>query len=207
MLSQKHGIREIKNEQRVLKIVNHPGIIKLHTTFREGDAEYLVLDYALNGDFSEFLRQKSNSIFNGLNRFCVDIKANETRQYYISSLVSILQYLRSINYVHRDLKPANLLLNERFQLVLSDFGTATQINKPKELVTNVKRISKSFENLHKHLAVDTSDFDGDEGEIFGTRDYVPPEMLQGIKPTFGSDLWSLGIIVWQIYSLDNQTPF
>jgi hypothetical protein len=32
-------------------------------------------------------------------------------------------------------------------------------------------------------------------------------MLQGVKPTFGSDLWSLGIIVWQIYSLDNQTPF
>lgn len=124
-------------------------------------------------------------------------------------LVSILQYLRSINYVHRDLKPANLLLNEKFQLVLSDFGTATQINKPKELVPNVRRVSKSFENFHKHMAVDTSDFDGcgEEGEIFGTRDYISPEILQGIKPTFGSDLWSLGIIVWQIYSLENRTPF
>lgn len=45
-------------------------------------------------------------------------------------MVSILGHLRKNNYVHRDLKPANLLLNERFQLILADFGTAVQINKP-----------------------------------------------------------------------------
>lgn len=90
-----------------------------------------MLDYALNGDFSDFLRQKCKSS-KSLTPL-PGLKTNEARMFYIMSLVSILQYLRRINYVHRDLKPANLLLNENFHLVLSDFGTATQINKPKEL--------------------------------------------------------------------------
>jgi serine/threonine protein kinase len=47
--------------------------------------------------------------------------------------VSILAYLRGKNYVHRDLKPSNILLNERWQLVLADFGSAIYINKNFEL--------------------------------------------------------------------------
>lgn len=61
--------------------------------------------------------------------------------------------------------------------------------------------------MQKQVSLDTEEFDCENNEIFGTRDYIPPEMLQGLKPTFGSDLWSLGIIIWQLYSLDNSTPF
>jgi serine/threonine protein kinase len=41
--------------------------------------------------------------------------------------VSILEHLRKNNIVHRDIKPANLLLNERFQLMLGDFGSAKKV--------------------------------------------------------------------------------
>ena len=46
------------------------------------------------------------------------------RKYYVSQIVSILDYLRSRRVVHRDLKPSNLLMNEKWQLVLADFGTS-----------------------------------------------------------------------------------
>ena len=51
----------------------------------------------------------------------------QVKRYYISQIVEVLSYLRENKLVHRDLKPANLLLNEKFQLVLADFGTAKVI--------------------------------------------------------------------------------
>lgn len=115
-------------------------------------------------------------------------------------MVSILQYLRSRSYLHRDLKPANMLLNEKFQLILSDFGTAIQINQPEELQL---RKAKSFASLNQAFCgVDYAD------ELVGTQDYISPEALtRNQKLTFGNDLWSLGVIVWQMYSKDNRTPF
>lgn len=70
------------------------------------------------------------------------LKTYDVKLYYMAQLVSILAYLRSHNYVHRDLKPSNILLNEKWQLVLSDFGTAVQVNKPVELRGGLVKKSK-----------------------------------------------------------------
>lgn len=98
-----------------------------------------------------------------------------------------------MNYVHRDLKPSNILLNEKWQLVLSDFGTALQ---PAQLgcleALNQPRLPKSASAL-----VLPTQFQEDE-DLVGTQDYMSPEAIQGKKSLigFGSDLWTLGVIVW-----------
>lgn len=48
----------------------------------------------------------------------------------------------------------------------------------------------------------------DEG-LIGTQDYISPEALSGQESRIGfaSDLWSFGVIVWQIFSAKNNTPF
>ena len=56
--------------------------------------------------------------------FNVGLKTYKLKIFYVAQLLSILAYLRRYNYVHRDLKPNNLLLNEKWHLVLTDFGTA-----------------------------------------------------------------------------------
>lgn len=85
-------------------------------------------------------------------------------------------------------------------MILSDFGTAIQINQPEELQL---RKAKSFASLNQAFCgVDYTD------ELVGTQDYISPEALsRNQKLTFGNDLWSLGVIVWQMYSKDNRTPF
>lgn len=139
-------------------------------------------------------------ILTSLSCASLGLKSHDTKVYYIMQMVSIMQYLRSRSYLHRDLKPANLLLNEKFQLVLSDFGTAVQINQPEELQL---RKTKSHACLNQALCgVDYAE------ELVGTQEYISPEALaRNQKLTFGNDLWSLGVIVWQMYSRENRTPF
>lgn len=48
--------------------------------------------------------------------------------------------------------------------------------------------------------------DSDEGPV-GTQDYISPEALRQEKVSFASDLWSFGVIVWQIFSSTNRRPF
>jgi serine/threonine protein kinase len=119
--------------------------------------------------------------------------------------VSILAYLRKFNYVHRDIKPANMLLNERWQLVLADFGTAVQINKPRELLE--LKTDKKFSSHNNLILLDNFDSDS-EGPV-GTQAYISPEGLANDykRIGFGTDLWSFGVIVWQLFSDENQTPF
>lgn len=54
----------------------------------------------------------------------------------------------------------------------------------------------------------------DELELVGSKNYISPEALaenfessSGPHVSFGTDLWSLGVIIWQLYSSENLTPF
>ena len=46
----------MKNEAQILRTLNHPGVLGLESTFSDNQNLYLVLDYALNKDFSSFLQ-------------------------------------------------------------------------------------------------------------------------------------------------------
>ena len=53
----------MRNENTILKDLDHPGIVKMHGSFQERKNLYLVLDYALNGDMSQMLAKRSLKTF------------------------------------------------------------------------------------------------------------------------------------------------
>jgi len=86
----------------------------------------------------------------------------DTTRFYAAEIILALEHLHSHNIIHRDLKPENILITAQGHVCLTDFGLA------KEQVTN------------------------DEGAstFCGTMEYIPPEMIQGLKYGKPADFWS-----------------
>ena len=89
-----------------------------------------------------------------------------------------LEYAFDEGIVHRDIKPANIMLSQgtTMDVKITDFGSAV---------------------LRRSQVVQTA--------IMGSPFYVPPEQIEGEKPTFHGDMYSLGVVLYEL--LAGQRPF
>ncbi|GMF17928.1 unnamed protein product [Phytophthora fragariaefolia] len=100
-------------------------------------------------------------------------------RFYLADIVNAVEYMHSNQVLHRDLKPENMVVckDSGGHLKLIDFGTA-----------------KNFADT----ALNGPNF-------VGTPEYMPPETIDNKEPTFASDMWAFGCIVYQL--LTGETPF
>ena len=97
---------------------------------------------------------------------------------YVRALASALQSTHDQHLIHRDLKPENVLLGAKHEVLLSDFGLS--------LFT------------HGQGALQVK-------ECFGTLAYMAPEVLMGRTPDQRADIFSIGIVFFEV--LSGQHPF
>ncbi|GHO87916.1 serine/threonine protein kinase [Dictyobacter formicarum] len=145
------------NEARTLARLAHPHIIRMHDFGIEDGIPFLIMEYAPHGT----LRQRHPS----KTQVPLSTVVN-----YVNQIAEGLQYAHDHNLIHRDLKPSNVLIGQRDNLLLSDFGVA--------------------------LIAQTTYSQSVEKSVVGTIAYVAPEQLQG-KPQLASDQYSLGVIVYE----------
>ena len=112
-----------------------------------------------------------------------DIQSNltyEQKKDYFKQIVLGLNEIHSKNIIHRDLKPSNILIVNK-KIKIGDFGLSRDINE--------KNLHISLDNLTEDLT----------GEM-GTNLYSSPEQLSGEKYDYKTDIYSLGIIMFELLS-------
>lgn len=184
-------LKEVCIEKCVLDGLSHPAIVKFYTSFRQGSKVFLLVEYCHNGSLSNFLIKNKNL-------------ASPLIRHYAAEMVNALAYLRKMEIVHRDLKPGNIVLDHKYHLKLIDFATCKIFNKD---------IAKKAVDLKSRLNLGASVGLQDDNDIkdsrafslVGTEEYIAPETINDIDVSYGCDLWSFGVILYELAC--GYTPF
>lgn len=115
-------LKKLHREVEVMKMLDHPNIIKLYEVIESERRIYLVIEFAQNGELFEYLVK------------CGRFKEKDARLKF-RQIISAVQYCHSKNVVHRDLKAENLLLDAQYNIKIADFGFSNFYAPHKKLDT------------------------------------------------------------------------
>jgi serine/threonine-protein kinase len=158
-------LRRFEREIQAMKRVSHPYIVKLLDYSLSPEKSWLVMPYFAGGSVADRLAERLYT-------------PREAAQ-MLSHLAFALDYAHSQGYIHRDIKPSNILLDDRGQTYLSDFGLAKSLEASSVLTGT--------------------------GQLFGTFAYMAPEIMDGAPADVRTDVYAMGILLCEL--LTGHRPF
>lgn len=185
-------------EARITSQLTHPAIIPIYAIHSEGELTYYTMPYVEGMTLKQILRGARKQEKNGakLDHIAQSIPA------LIRIFLSICQavaYAHSKQVLHRDLKPENIIVGQYGQIVILDWGLAKIVPSGETSSADDNDLSINDEDP------DSSHQLTHAGRIVGTVSYMAPERAKGEPATFRTDIYSLGVILYQMLTL--KQPF
>lgn len=168
------ALKRFEREAQAVASLRHPNIVAIHEIGSAGGRHFFSMDLILGAPLSSLIRDRP-------------IEARRAAR-YLKITAEAVAYAHSQGVIHRDLKPGNILLDEKDEPQVTDFGLA-------------KRFATEF--AEGFADPDTTR----HGELLGTPGYMPPEQLSGRHGGVGprSDVYSLGAVLY--HCLAGRPPF
>ncbi|XP_013178510.1 PREDICTED: serine/threonine-protein kinase MARK2 isoform X3 [Papilio xuthus] len=116
------SLQKLFREVRIMKMLDHPNIVKLFQVIETEKTLYLVMEYASGGEVFDYL------VLHGR------MKEKEARAKF-RQIVSAVQYCHQKRIIHRDLKAENLLLDGEMNIKIADFGFSNEFTPGSKLDT------------------------------------------------------------------------
>ncbi|KAL7750244.1 hypothetical protein RI367_004417 [Sorochytrium milnesiophthora] len=176
-MTEPQAKQQLTREIEIQSHLRHNNILRLYGYFYDKQNVYLILEYAEQGELYKKLCSAGQRTFPYLPTLLVLMMGLTMHcVQYVAQIANGLMYLHSKKVIHRDLKLENILLTGNGTIKLSDFGWS--VHSPNES----RRTT-----------------------FCGTLDYLAPEMVEGGSHSNAVDIWSLGVITFEL--LTGKPPF
>ncbi|CDR33880.1 serine/threonine-protein kinase PknD [Criblamydia sequanensis] len=180
-------------EAHITSQLTHPSVIPIYTIHKDKGTIYYTMPYVKGETLRQLLKEARNQ----------EIKEHhlEPVQSSIPSLIRILisicqaiAYAHSHQVLHRDIKPENIIVGRFGEVLILDWGLAKLMNDPDEEGEIEEK--KGYFDLSGLTRV---------GKVVGTLNYMAPERALGKEANIQTDIYSLGVILYQMLTL--RFPF
>ncbi|XP_050398346.1 uncharacterized protein LOC126816156 [Patella vulgata] len=159
------------SEAEVMKRFKHDNIVELLGVCTRGEPVYCIMEFMLHGDLKTYLLSRRNIVDNKEIREAEDINASSLTQ-MARDIAAGLNYLHELKYVHRDLACRNCLVHADKTVKLADFGMTRKMHE-----SDYYRFSRKG--------------------MLPVRWMAPESLWDGLF-TSKSDVWSYGILIYEI---------
>ncbi len=137
------------------KLLDHPHIVKLLTVDIIDGTIIMVMEYIKGTDIETLIDEEEK----------LSVK---TSLHYFKQILSALEFAHKHKVIHRDIRPSNILIDEKNNIKITDFGTSTLLNEKQYATTRI-----------------------------GSPPYMAPEQFEG-KAVFPSDIYSAGCLFYEM---------
>ena len=164
--AEKGFLTRFTHEAQAVASLDHPHILPIYDFGHDQGYTYIVTKYVSTGTLRDRLEKEKSLPLEEAARL-------------LSQVASALDHAHQRGIIHRDIKPSNILLDERDDVLLSDFGLARILESTTRLTVT--------------------------GASLGTPAYVSPEQALGEEVDNRTDVYSLGVVLYEM--LTGRTPF
>lgn len=179
LIERRDRLKRFEQEAQAASALNHPNILTIHEFGVENDLHFIVMEFVNGGILSE-------KMANGR------LTLNETLDIAVQT-ASALSEAHEAGIIHRDIKPENIMIRLDGYIKILDFGLA-KLNQNESASKNV-----GSEDTTKAI------LQTQPGMVMGTAAYMSPEQARGIRLDARTDIWSLGVVMYEM--LAGQRPF
>nr|XP_020465321.1 high affinity nerve growth factor receptor isoform X2 [Monopterus albus] len=172
--------QDFQREAELLTVLQHQHIVRFYGVCTDGEPLAMVFEYMRHGDLNRFLRAHGPDA-----RILEESKLAPLGQLTLPQMLHIaaqiasgMVYLASLHFVHRDLATRNCLVGEGLVVKIGDFGMSRDIYS-----TDYYRVG---------------------GRTMLPIRWMPPESIMYRKFTTESDIWSFGVVLWEIFTYGKQ---
>jgi len=170
-------VRRFEQEARAVSALNHPNIVTIHEIGANGDAQFIVTEFVQGQTLRQRMSERAIT-----PRLALDVAIQ---------VATALEAAHAAGIVHRDIKPENIMLRTDGYVKVLDFGLAK--------LTESQSLSVDFAALTMAKVQTRS------GLVMGTATYMSPEQARGLGVDVRSDIFSLGIVIYEM--LAGHPPF
>ncbi|CAE6931236.1 KIN11, partial [Symbiodinium natans] len=153
-----HDARKARNEAQILKRFWHPHIVKMHDMISTRSRTFFIFEYACGGDLFDYVEKRDR------------LEEPEARRFF-RQIIAGLEQVHAAKVAHGDLKLENILLDERRNVMIADFGLSRKL--------------RFWETRIRTRG--------------GSPEFAAPEALQGRRCVpYACDIWSCGVILYNM---------